>query len=332
VPDEDLSVARLGVLAALRDGDSGLAYRLVLGLLDAGYPMPVILDGVLAPIQCETGQHWEAGNATISDEHASTAAIETLVALLGGAFDQPAEADLVVVACAEGDTHSLPARMASAVLSYAGYRTLFLGTSVPADDLADHLESVAADALLVSCTRAANLLGARESVAAGHRVGIPVVVGGRAIADGEDRWMRIGADAYADRLTSLTEVLQTWQPSPDLAEGRVQPVPPALGALAANRFTIVGAVADAISQRVVGHHRLVTSTAEELVDCLAVAVYLEDADLLAGQARWHARMLERRTGGAVTADQLLSALADAMAVAMPDDGIIEAARRIVDES
>jgi methanogenic corrinoid protein MtbC1 len=331
VPDEDLSVARLGVLAALREGDAGLAYRLVLRLMDAGYPMPVILDGVLAPIQCETGQHWEAGDATISEEHASTAAIETLVSILGGAFDQPAEAHLVVVVCAEGDTHSLPARMASAVLAYAGYRTLFLGTSVPADDLAEHLASIEADTLVVSCTRAANLLGARACVAAGHRVEIPVVVGGRAFGDRGDRWIRIGADAYADSLPSLTELLQTWQPSPGVAESRVQTVPPSVEALVANRFMIAGAVFDAISERVVGNHRLVSSTAEELVDSLAVAVYLADADLLADQARWHASVFERRIGLAVNADHLLSALADAVAVTTPDEGLIDAARRIVDE-
>jgi methanogenic corrinoid protein MtbC1 len=331
VPDEDLSVARLGVLAALRQGDAGLAYQLVVGLMDDGYPMPAILDGVLAPIQCETGQRWEEGDATISEEHASTAAIETLVSILGGTFDQPAEADLVVVACAEGDTHSLPARMASAVLAYAGYRTLFLGTSVPADDLAEHLASVGADTLVVSCTRAANLLGARACVAAGHRVGIPVAVGGRAFGDSGDRWVRIGADAHADTLPSLTELLQTWEPSPGLAESRVQPVSPLVEALAANRFMIAGAVADAISKPVVGNHRLVWSTAEELVDCLAVAVYLADADLLAGQARSYASALEGRIGLAVTADQVLSALADAAAVAMPDDGLIDAARQIVDE-
>ena len=335
MPDEDLSVARLGVMAALREGDAGLAYGLVLRLMDAGYEMPAILDGVLAPIQCETGQHWEAGDATISEEHASTAAIETLVSILGGAFDQPAGADLVVVVCAEGDTHSLPARMASALLAYAGYRTLFLGTSVPAEDLAEYLASIEADTLVVSCTRAANLLGARACVAAGHRVGIPVVVGGRAFGDSGDRWERIGADAYADRLPALTELLQTWQPAPGRVEPLVQAVPPSVEAMVANRFGIAGAVSDAITERVVGNRRLVSSTAEGLVDSLAVAVYLGDADLLAGEARRLAGRVERQIGLPVTADHVLSALADAVAVAVavptPDDGVIDAARRIVDE-
>jgi methanogenic corrinoid protein MtbC1 len=335
VPDDDLALARLGVRTALREGDVALGYQQVLELMDAGYSMPVILDRVLAPIQRETGQHWEAGDTSISEEHASTTAIETLVSILSGAFDQPPDADLVVVVCAEGETHSLPAHMASAVLAYAGYRTLFLGTSVPADDLAEHLASTGADVLVVSCTRATNLLGARACVGAGHRAGIPVVVGGRAFVDSTDWWRRIGADAWADSLPSLVDLLQTWEPHTGVAESQVRTVPPSVDALMAKRLAIAGAL-DAIREHPGEQHRLVSSAAEDLVDSAAVAVFLAAPQLLAGQAQWHATMLERRVGLAVGADDVLSALADAVDATMqgdglPDEGVIEAARRIVAE-
>jgi methanogenic corrinoid protein MtbC1 len=336
VPDDDLALARLGVRTALREGDVALAYQLLLELMDAGFSMPTILDRVLAPIQRETGQHWEAGETSISEEHASTAAIESLVSILSGALDQPPDADLVVVVCAEGETHSLPARMASAVLAYAGYRTLFLGTSVPGDDLAEHLASTGADVLVVSCTRATNLLGARACVAAGHRVEIPVVVGGRAFVDGTDWWRRIGADTWADSLVSLVDLLQTWEPSPGDAESQVRTVPPSVDTLTAKRLVIAGALVDAIGEHPGEHHRLVSAAAEELVDSAAVAVFLAAPQLLAGEAQWHATLLEHRFGLAVDADDVLSALADAVDATMygdgrPDDGLIEAARRIVAE-
>jgi methanogenic corrinoid protein MtbC1 len=334
VLDDDLALARLGVGTALREGDVALGYRLVLELMDAGYSMPVILDSVLAPIQRETGRHWEAGDTSISEEHASTTAVEALVSILSGAFDQPPDAELVVVVCAEGETHSLPAHMASAVLAYAGYRTLFLGTSVPADDLAEHLASTGADVLVVSCTRATNLLGARACVEAGHRAGLPVVVGGRAFVDNTEWWRMIGADASADSLPSLVDLLQTRELSTGAAP-QARPVPPSVEALMAKRLAIAGAF-ESISERSGEQHRLFSSAAEDLVDSTAVAVFLAAPQLLAGQAQWHATVLERRTGLAVDADDVLSALADAVDATMqgdsrPDEGVIEAARRIVAE-
>jgi methanogenic corrinoid protein MtbC1 len=203
VVEEEMPVARLGVLSALASGDTGLAYRLVLGLMDDGHPFPVILDEVLASIQWESGRRWEVGDYSISQEHASTAAVETLIALIGGAFDQPTNAKLVVVVCGEGDTHTLPARMATALLAYEGFRTIFLGTSLPAHDLREYLATTAPDALVVSCTRPANLPGARACIAAGHDADVPVAVGGRAFGDNAERATALGADARAPTLTAL---------------------------------------------------------------------------------------------------------------------------------
>ena len=327
--DDQISLARLGVTAALREGDSGLAYRMVRDAMDDGVPMPVVVEEVLAPIQWESGRRWESGDATISEEHVSTAAIETLVSMLAGAFDQPPDGELVVVVCAEGDDHSLPARMASALLAYEGYRTLFLGTSVPAPDLAEYLESADADVLLVSCSRPANLLGARACVAAGHGAGIPVVVGGRAFGDGPDRWGRIGADAHAPRLSTLAELLQTWQPDLAAAERRAAAVTPSVRALLANRSRVADAVHDALTgadpdAEPVGRQLL--AAAEELVDSLAVASYLGDPALLAAQARWLADLLASRAGARVSADQLLGDLAEASMSVTGSAALVTAAR------
>lgn len=327
MPD-DLASARLGVMAALREGDVALAYHLVLGLLGDGYPMPVLVDEVLAPIQWEAGQRWAAGDATISEEHVATAAVETLVALLAGAFDHPAGASTVVVVCAEGDTHTLPARMASALLAYEGHRALFLGSSVPADDLAGYLPSVDASALVVSCTRPAALLGARACVAAGHGAGVPVVVGGRAFGDGPERWQRIGADAHASRLSDLPGLLETWQPDPGAAERRAGDVPPAVTALLEHRAAVAD---DLVATLAAGGlpGRPLAPAAGDLVDTLAAARFLDDPRLLADQARWVAALLDRHDGVAVTADELLAALGGAAArVSAEVEALVADARRI----
>lgn len=325
---DDLAGARLGVLSALHDGDAGLAYHLVLGLMDEGYGMGAILEQVLAPIQWEAGRRWEAGDYSISEEHASTAAAETLVALLAGAFDQPADAAHVVVVCAEGEAHSLPARMAAALLSYEGYRTTFLGAAVPAADLSGFLANTQPDALVVSCTRLANLAGARGCVAAAHGAGIPVVVGGRAFAGGDERWQAIGADAHAASLSGLSEVLETWSPDLERSEARASDPAPLLASLAPARTEAVAAATAAVAAATgaPAGDAWLRAGLEELFDTLVAVTHLHDPALLAAQATWLAELFARHHALEVSGRALLGALGDALARTAPD------ARPLVDEA
>lgn len=325
-PTDDLAQARLGVLSALHDGDAGLAYHLVIGLMGEGYGMGAILEQVLAPIQWEAGRRWEAGDYSISEEHASTAAAETLVALLGGAFDQPADARHVVVVCAEGEAHSLPARMAAALLGYEGYRTTFLGAAVPAQDLSGFLAGARPDAVVVSCTRLANLGGARACVAAAHGAGIPVVVGGRAFVGDDERWRAIGADAHAASLSELSTVLETWSPDLEAAEAGAADPAPLLGALAVARTaSVAAATADvAAATGAAAGDAWLRAGVEELFDTLVAVAHLHDPALLAGQAAWLSDLVRRHHSLEVSARTLLESLAASVADAAPD------ARALVD--
>ena len=322
----DLDEARLGVLSALHDGDAGLAYHLVVGLMGEGYGLGAILEQVLAPIQWEAGRRWESGDYSISEEHASTAAAETLVALLAGAFDQPVDADHVVVVCAEGEAHSLPARMAAALLSYEGYRTTFLGAAVPAADLAGFLADTQPDALVVSCTRVANLAGARGSVAAAHGAGIPVVVGGRAFAGDDERWKAVGADAHAATLSGLSGVLETWTPDLQLAEAGASDPAPVLADLVPARAEVVAATTTAVcrSTGAAADDSWLRAGVEELFDTLVGVAHLHDPALLSGQAQWLAELLGRHHALEVSARTLLVALSGAVA------GAATSARPLVD--
>lgn len=323
--EDELSVARLGVMAALGAGDTGLAYRLVLGLMDDGHPFPEVLEHVLAPIQTEAGRRWELGDARISDEHASTAAVETVVALLAGSFEQSPEDRLVVVVSAEGETHTLPARMAAALLAYEGSSTIFLGSSLPASDLADYLATTEPDALVVSCTRAAHLPGARACIDAGHAAGVPVVVGGRAFGDHGERAAALGADAYAPTLSALVEIVERVELDPVRTES---PSAAPLDASIPDPSTRAAAVARLVADLSGGPNasaastRILAECAEDLVDTLVAAVSLQDALLLADHAVWLARILGRQTDRPVDPASLLAQLDAAVADSVPGAGAL----------
>ncbi len=203
-------VTRVALLAALVDGDLSTAYRVATTLLDEGVPFEVLVAEVLDPVQRELGTRWANGDLTVADEHAATTVAENLVMLLSGG---PVIADgaLVVVACPEGDAHSLAGRVVAAVLGFRGFRAVLLGASLPAGDLGDYLEYHEPLAVALSISMPAALYRAAASVAVAHRSSVPVVVGGRAVRHNEALALQLGADAWAETADEAADILEGWR-------------------------------------------------------------------------------------------------------------------------
>lgn len=212
VDETALPEARLAATSAAITGDSGSLYHLVSRLMDEGVPFDTILFDVLIPTEKDIGSRWQAGDYLISEEHAATATVETVISLLIGTFDQPEAASHVVIAAVQGDHHSLPARVVAAHLLFVGYRTTFLGANVLASDLREYLEIDPPEALILSCAMATHLLGARVAVRAGHEVGVPVMVGGRAFGATGSRAAPVGADAWVPSPREVPAELASWEP------------------------------------------------------------------------------------------------------------------------
>lgn len=220
--EQDTSAIQLGITSAAISGDAGTLYRIASKLMEEGVPFDSLLFDYLLPAERAVGHRWEQGDYLISEEHAATAAIETVISLLVGMFDQPEDASHVVIAAAQGDDHSLPGRAISAHLLFNGYRTTFLGANVLATDLAEFLAVESPDILVLSCTMSSHLMGAHASIGAARGAGVPVVVGGRAFGSDGTRARALGADAWSATIGEVLEhvesLLSTGSTAPPAAE------------------------------------------------------------------------------------------------------------------
>lgn len=287
---DDLQQARLAVLAAVGQGDAGAAFDVVGGLMADGMAFASILFDVIAPLQAEIGRRWQQGDYGIAEEHAATGAVETLVSLLAGSLSNPDDARHVVVACADGDTHSLPARMVAAYLLYLGWRVTYLGSSIPASDLEVYLSDLKPEALVLSCAIVTCLPGARASIAAAHRAGIPVLAGGRAFGDSPERAQRLGADAWVGHPAAIDETLRSWQPDPTTAEGEAVAPTDEMERLEAGRLRIVAEAADAVrtSGFADGTANLrVRADVLILFDALLASLLVRDPSVIRDFGTWH---------------------------------------------
>lgn len=271
---------RFGVLAAVLDSDVGLALRLIRELMDQGLVFEAVLTDVLMPIQADVGLRWSRGEYRIAEEHAVTACMEAVVSTLGGAIAPDEDAPYVVVACAEGDSHSLPARVVAVFLELRGWRVQFLGSGIPAGDLGGYLSEASPAALVLSCAMRAHLIGARASIAASHAAGVPVVVGGKAFGTDDTIALQIGADAWTNEFDELDAILRTWRPSIEEAEAIAAALRPELQMLTEHHRSIVEAVRSQLSEAIP------YDDLDLILDNLVASVLVGNADPLIAHARW----------------------------------------------
>lgn len=214
-------------LARLVAGDSSGAVDVASELLVAGRSLDQVIEELVCPAQVEVGRRWERNEWSVAQEHAATGASEAVLAALGGrsgaerATSTP-QGSLVAV-CVEGEWHTLALRVITQLVGRSGWDVTFLGPSVPAAQLARYLHDVGPDGLLVSCSIALNLGGARRVIEATRETGTPVLAGGRGFGADERRALFLGADAWAGSAGDAVDVLSRWSRFTDAAPPLTHP-------------------------------------------------------------------------------------------------------------
>lgn len=214
-------------LEAVAAGDTEGALAVALAEVDGGTPPERVMCDLVGTAQAEVGRRWEAGEWSVAQEHLATGIAEEVVAALGRIPSDRAPAKgKVLVACVEGEWHSLPARITAHVLRRSGWDATFVGPSVPADQLAASLHDIGPHAVAVSCVVPANLPGARRVIETTRAGGTPVMAGGSGFGvDG--RWARaVGANQWAPFALEAGGVLESLppvtSPAPALEHARLE--------------------------------------------------------------------------------------------------------------
>jgi len=303
-----LAQARLAVTSALMEGDPGGAYQIVRELMDSGVPFDQVLLDVVAGAHGDFGTRWQVGDYSIADEHAATGAVETLVALLGGSFDLPSNGDVIVVAAAQGDHHSLPARLASTYLTSIGFRIRYLGPDMESLDLADYLADEKPLALLLSCAMPTLLRGARSSVRAAHSVGVPVIGGGHGFGPGGVWAHAVGADAWVASPREVVDVLATWEPDIETAEQLVPVESPELSVISERREAILAASIDHFGSP----PRRLRTDLGLLLSAAEAALLVGDPAPLRSFTGWQTAILSTHGFDAEVSGRLRNALAESL--------------------
>ncbi|NMO92897.1 cobalamin-dependent protein [Actinomycetospora sp. TBRC 11914] len=310
----DLAAVREDYLDRLAASDEQGAVAVALAAVDAGHDTEDVLLDVIAEAQREVGERWAAGTWSVVQEHIATHISERVVAAVsrhrpaGG----PTGVGRIAVACLDGEWHGLPARLLAEVLVRHGWEVSYLGSSVPAAQVAMHLNAAGPDVVAVSSSLPSRLPAARRVVEACRATGTPVLAGGPAFGpDGE--WARsVGADGWAPDARAAVALLDSPSLTGDQDAVTVDDTSREEQALLqGRRGELVAGVASRLRDE---PSEELTDDLGHLVDFLAAAVYVDDAGLLARFVRWIGSVV---VPGGLTGDEVGRAL-DELATRLGD--------------
>lgn len=155
VPAPDLSVSdpeeiRVLCRKAVEDWDvSGL--ESTLAGASVSLSQPVWLEEVVLPLMKEIGEMWRQGSARIAQEHMATAVVRSLLGSIRASFDwSSSSAPVLVLTTPSGQLHELGALIAGVTAAADGWRVVYLGPNLPAEEIAGVAQKSNVDAVGLS--------------------------------------------------------------------------------------------------------------------------------------------------------------------------------------
>jgi methanogenic corrinoid protein MtbC1 len=302
-------------LRLLEEGAEQEAMGFARELLDRGIAAQDVLLGLVAASQAEVGRQWAENRWSVAQEHAATHINEQVVAAVA-ATAGPAKPShgRILVACVDGEWHSLPAKLFAEVIRLHGWEVRFLGASVPGPHLVSYLHRYDPLALAVSCSLPTRLAAAKLTIEAAQEAGVAVLAGGAGFGV-NGRWAkRLGADRVATDAVQAAQELSSWLPATprsdrpflvgDDEDVMVSKRKPALVdsgmQLLVERFPALGRYSEYQRQATLqdlGH----------IVDFLSASLLVDDAEMFTSFLGWLCIILESRRVPISTVDIVLEA-------------------------
>jgi methanogenic corrinoid protein MtbC1 len=168
---------------------------------------------VVAPLAQEVGDLWRSGKFTSGHEHFFTATVKIFLREHSRQFSASENAPCLIVATPAGQLHELGAVLVAAEAANVGWRVVYLGTSLPAAEIAGAAARKSARAVALSIIYPEDdpdLPNELEQLAELLKPRSRLVVGGRAAMAYLPTLLRIGA-TFADRLEEFSAYLDRWR-------------------------------------------------------------------------------------------------------------------------
>lgn len=116
------------------------------------YPFERVLLEVVQPAMVEVGERWHRNEINVAAEHFATEFVRRKLSSFLNVFENNAQRETIVVACAPNELHDIGLLFASLFLVRRGWHVVYLGPQVPLPDLIETIRSVKPSLVCMSAT------------------------------------------------------------------------------------------------------------------------------------------------------------------------------------
>lgn len=109
-----------------------------------------LIEKVLIPLIQNVGKLWHDGEITTAEEHAATSFIKDYLCVSARSFSASSNAPKLLITTPHGQLHELGAVIAASQARKLGWQVIYLGTSLPPEEIAGAAEKLDARAIILS--------------------------------------------------------------------------------------------------------------------------------------------------------------------------------------
>lgn len=97
---------------------------------------PILIEELIIPLVYKVGEMWHEGEIRVANEHLASSVIRGFLFNLLESYSVSDSAPIVVSATPRGQEHELGALIAGVVAASSGWRVIYLGSNLPAEEVA----------------------------------------------------------------------------------------------------------------------------------------------------------------------------------------------------
>lgn len=205
------TLIRKELLTDLLAGDEASATSKLMSLFKAENNTTTLIEKLYIPILNQVGRLWASGEASIAQEHLVSNVIDRWLAMTSAHPKSNSKSHSVLFMVPSGESHILVLKMIREYFRTFGWKTYFIGNSVPVSSLSGFIESLDIDLVVLSISINSHLNSAEHLIHALKGLSITkvpeILIGGKGISDSKQAIEFLGADYYVRNITEVNSLI-----------------------------------------------------------------------------------------------------------------------------
>ena len=147
------------------------------------FTQPVLIEELIVPLVYKVGEMWHEGEIRVANEHLASSVVRSFMFNLLESYPINDSAPVMVSATPRGQEHELGALIAGVVAASSGWKVIYLGASLPAEEIGAVVSYLEAKVVALSIIYPGDDPHLKRELSKLHQIlpsEVSVVVGGRA--------------------------------------------------------------------------------------------------------------------------------------------------------